>query len=155
MFLRIFNWFQNLIPKRSYFIKVPIIYYNKLNLNNRYYTPENLPESLLHEKMKSTGFIPGQIGYPIDLDTSVIKMSHIFTKFYIKDDILWGEGRTLKTKQGQKLNWLILTNQVVFRPRSAGYTLESGEVKIEKVFAIDAITKKEDAFALQVKRDEL
>jgi len=155
MFLKLLSWFISLIPKRSQNIKVPIIYYYKLNLNNRYYSPESLSESLLNNKIESLGFIPGQIGYPEDINPSISKMSHLFTKFYIQNNILWGEGKTLKTKEGQKLNWLILTNQVVFRPRLIGSGLETGETKIKDVLAIDAISKKEDSFILQVNQDGL
>jgi hypothetical protein len=157
---KLFNWFriwfQNSFPKKSRKIKVPIIYYYKLNLNNRYYTPENLSLELINSKIKRIGFLSGQIGYPNDPSTSsIIKMSHIFDKFYIEDNILWGEGRTLKTWEGQKLNWLLISGQVVFRPRSSGVVLENGEVQVSNIFAVDAILKKDDSFALQVERDEI
>ena len=118
------------------------------NQNGRIYEDnENLREMIkdYNERAKTYGGF-GELGYPESFDIAFKSISHTVTNVRIKNNAVVGDIEVFhKTNAGRTLSSVI--DQCVFRPRAVGTVSPDGEVVLDKIFAFDAINKKEDAFA--------
>lgn len=120
---------------------------NVINKNGRIYRTSTLYliKDIIDRRIKKIGVLLGELGYPENFDISLKNVSHSISNLQIIGDDLYGDIKILPTPNGKILEKMI--NDIVFRPRSAGITLENGEVVIKNTFTFDAIHKENDAFA--------
>lgn len=147
IFLR-FNLFLKKLFKKnltSYEFTTSMLFYNVLNKNERIYLKDSIDVDELNERANRMPMY-GQMNHPDTYLGSLKDSTHIFDKFFIEDDVLYGHGRTLKTENGSLLIEMLKNNQIVFRPRSVGHVNSDNKVSIDKVYAFDAILTSNDAF---------
>ena len=94
-------------------------------------------------KRKEMG-VYGELGHPEGFDVSLNRVSHIIQNIKIKDNMLIGDIKILKTDKGVEL--LKNINNYVFRPRSSGNVKENNVIEIVKFFTFDAVSKDTDSF---------
>jgi len=128
-------------------LNVPLfVVSRKKNLSGRIYSKKILKDILpsLIERANDKRLI-GELGFSDTRDISLKNVSHLITNIRLEKNILYGDIEILGTDSGKILNALI--DDVVFRPRGAGYVDEKGRVKEGyEIISFDAIPASEDSF---------
>ena len=153
-------------------ITATLLYFNKLNLNNRIYKKENIDLEKINEMIEN-GFY-GELGYPEEVSfdfTHLNNISHKIEKVYIKNNELKAHINILDTNKGiivknlinesltifekieikisqffgKRINIEFFNIPFVFRPRCIG-TVKNNIIFVDKIISFDIIDKSTDSF---------
>ena len=129
----------------SYEFTTSLLFYNVENKNERIYLKDSIDVDELNVSINRLPMY-GQINQPDAFDISLNDATHIFDKFFIENDVLYGHGKTLKNENGSLLVEMIKNNQIVFRSCATGSVNPDKTVNIEKLLSFNAILKSDDSF---------
>lgn len=88
----------------------------------------------------------GELNHPDRMDVYLANVSHVIKDFTIEHGILYGEVEVLDTPMGNKLQYLVEKNLVVFRPRATGIVNGDGTIDEYNIYTFDAVLAKDDGF---------
>ena len=139
-----------------------LLYFNRTNLNGRYYTKDWFNETVLGKTTTNLDWLNsrseiglyGELNHPDVTDISLANVSHTISNIHIAGDELKGEVKILNTHKGKLLKSIIKVegkDSIVYRPRSIGTTDVNGRTEIDKIFTFDAIPAADDSFIEIVK----
>jgi hypothetical protein len=119
-----------------------IPYIDRLNLNDRKYTLDNLKQMV--NEFNDNGFMYGENGIPTTFDVNLSNVSFVVTDVFIKNNQLHGNIKILNSIPGKTLKEQI--KSVIIRTKSTGKIDINGNVILSKLHGFYAIDKKEDSF---------
>ena len=119
-----------------------IPYIDRLNLNDRKYSLDNLEQIVKEFNTKS--FMYGVNGIPSTFDISLSNLSFVVNNLFIKNKQLHGNIKLLNSIDGKILKQNI--KSIVIRTKSTGSIDNDGNVILSKLCGFYAIDKKEDSF---------
>lgn len=130
-------------------VRVPLLYANVLNSNDRIYTEDVIKNAMKDYQEKiDNGQAFGELGYPdMSNANSVIALnnaSHKVVDMEYVDNTLFATIEFLETPAGEQA--LKMLGNVVFRPRAFGRVNADKTVVIDEIISFDAIHKDDDSF---------
>ena len=121
--------------------RTDLIHFGYINKNGRIYEEENID---LNNLNNST--LLGELGDPNRFEISLSNVSHQISNFEISCGTLYGDIQVLSTTQGEMLEKLLQSTDMVFRPRGSGVVNKKGTISDYNLYAFDAIFETDDFF---------
>jgi len=119
-----------------------IPYIDRLNLNDRKYSLDNLKQIV--EEFNTKGFMYGVNGIPSTFNISLSNLSFVVNELFIKNKQLHGNIKLLNSIDGKILKQKI--KSIVIRTCCSGEIDINDNVILSKLYGFYAIDKKEDSF---------
>ena len=128
-----------------------LLHFDQENLNGRIYTKETVEKMVdQFNKLKETGPVLGELGYPENFEVNLVNVSHEIEFVHLNEEnkTLVGTIRLLDTPKGKIVQELVKPGHDIglsCRPRVSGTVNENKEIEDYELFSFDLVSGP-DAF---------